>query len=73
MNYTTRTTEVVIYDAGCPNGPFSDLALRLVLVPDSGQECLELHYRDAEIPVSVEELEVLAGTARQLLHGEGGR
>lgn len=73
MSYATRTTEVVIYDAGCSDGPFSDLAFRLVLVPDSGQECLELHYRDAEIPVSVEELEVLAAAARRLLHGEGGR
>jgi hypothetical protein len=49
------------------------VALRLVLVPDSGDECLNLRYGGTEIPVSVEELEVLAAAAKQLLHGEGGR
>ena len=73
MSYATRTTEVVIYDADAPDGPFSDVALRLVLVPDSGDECLELHYGETEIPVSIEELEALAAAAKQLLHGEGGR
>lgn len=73
MSYATRATEVVIYDANAPDGPFSDVALRLVLVPDSGDECLELHYRGVRIPVSVEELEVLAAAAKQLLHGEEGR
>jgi hypothetical protein len=73
MSYATRTIEVVIYDTDAPDGPFSDVALRLVLVPDSGEECLELHYGEAEIPVSVEDLEVLAAAAKQLLHGEGGR
>jgi hypothetical protein len=73
MSYATRTTEVVIYDADALDGPFSDVALRLVLVPDSGDECLNLRYGGTEIPVSVEELEVLAAAAKQLLHGEGGR
>ena len=73
MSYATRTTEVVIYDANAPDGPFSGAVLRLVLVLDSGEECLELHYGVTEIPVSVEELEVLAAAAKQLLHGEGGR
>ena len=70
MSYATRATEVVVYDANDPDGPFSDEALKLVLQPDS---YLELHYREAEIPVSLEELEALAAAAKQLLHGEGGR
>jgi hypothetical protein len=73
MSYATRATEVVVYDANAPDGPFSDMALRLVLVPDGGDECLELHYGETEIPVSVEELEVLAAAAKQLLHGEGAQ
>ena len=70
MSYATRVTEVVVYDANVPDGPFSDVALRLVLQPDN---YLELHGRGAEIPVSVEELEALVAAAKQLLYGEGSR
>ena len=73
MSYASRTTEVAVYDADAPDGPFSDEALRLILASDSGDEYLELHYKGTEIPVSVQELEVLAAAARQLLHGEGRR
>ena len=73
MSYATRATEVVVYDAKDPDGPFSDVALKLVLQSDSDEEYLELYYKGGKIPVSVEELEVLAAAAKQLLHGEGSR
>jgi len=70
MTYESRPIEVVVYDAGCPDGPFADVAMRLRLEPDSGYACLTLHYGETQIPTSVEELELLAAAAKQLMQRE---
>jgi hypothetical protein len=70
MTYKSRPVEVVVYDAGDPDGPFSDAAMKLRLDLDSSDPYLTLRYGDTQIPTSVEELELLAAAAKQLMRGE---